>query len=68
MAMNYDWAFLPMEISNDLLHDEARLRARFDEDGYLYFSQVLDPDKIRQLRRRMLQVLDECGWIAPARC
>ena len=65
MAMNYDWAFLPMEISNDLLDDTAGLRARFEEDGYLYFSQVIDPSRIQQLRRRMLQVLDECGWLAP---
>ena len=61
--MNNDWAFLPMRASNDLLGDPAALRARLHEDSYLYFQGVLDPDKLLDLRRQMLGVLAEHGWI-----
>lgn len=62
--MNNDWAFLPMRSSNDLLGDPAALRARLDEDSYLYFQGVLDPERLRHLRREMLGVLADRGWIA----
>ena len=61
--MNNYWAFLPMRPSNDLLGQEDALRQRFDEDGYLYFTKVLDPDRIRGLRRSVLSVLAERGWV-----
>ncbi len=64
--MNHDWAFLPMEVSNDLLGDRDALRARLDRDGYLYFSQVLDREKVLRLRQRMLIALRDCGWIENA--
>ena len=63
--MNYDWAFLPMAVSNDLLGDSEALRRRMQEDGYLYFSRLLDREKILRLRRKMLLALRECGWIEP---
>lgn len=63
--MDYEWAFLPMAVSNDLLGDPEALRSRLAEDGYLYFSGVLNRKKVLQLRRRMLGALDECGWIDP---
>ena len=62
--MNYDWAFLPMVASNDVLGDRAALRSRLESDGYLYFSRLLDRDKVLGLRRRMLQTLRDCAWIA----
>ena len=61
--MNYDWAFLPMTVSNDLLGDREALQARMEEDGYLYFSRVLDRDKVLRLRRRMLATLRDAGWV-----
>ncbi|HMS86930.1 MAG: phytanoyl-CoA dioxygenase family protein [Acidimicrobiales bacterium] len=61
--MNNDWAFLPMRSSNDLLGDPDALRARLDEDSYLYFQGVLDPDKLLALRREMLTVLADHGWV-----
>ena len=57
--MNHEWLFLPMRASNDLLGDPAALRARLDEDSYLYFSQVLDCEKIMNLRRAILGVLQQ---------
>lgn len=63
--MNYDWAFLPMAVSNDLLGDREALRRRLDSDGYLYFSRLLDRDKVLRLRRKMLVALRDVGWIDP---
>jgi ectoine hydroxylase-related dioxygenase (phytanoyl-CoA dioxygenase family) len=62
--MNNYWAFLPMQASNDLLGDPPALRARLAEDGYLYFSELLDRDRIRTLRKQMLTVLADHGWVA----
>ena len=63
--MNYDWAFLPMAVSNDLLGDREALRGRLDTDGYLYFSRLLDRDKVLRLRRKMLVALRDVGWVDP---
>lgn len=65
--MNNYWAFLPMRASTELLGDADALRARIDEDGYLYLPQVLDRDKIQRLRDEMLQVLDKGGWLIGGR-
>jgi hypothetical protein len=52
-----------MRASNDLLGDRDALRARLDEDSYLYFKSVLDCDTIMTLRRRMLNTLADQGWV-----
>ena len=65
--MNNDWAFLPMRSSNELLGDRARLRERLDDDGYLYFHQVLDRRRLSTLRERVVASLAECGWVEPTR-
>src|SRR6267142_233840 len=62
--MNNYWAFLPLQASNDLLGDPAALRSRMAEDGYLYFSKLLDPPRIRSLRKQMLLALADHGWVA----
>lgn len=40
--------------SNDILNNPEALRARMDEEGYLFFRQLQDPDKLWELRRQML--------------
>jgi hypothetical protein len=62
--MNNYWAFLPMQSSTELLGDPAALRARMAEDGYLFFPRLLDPEKVRALRRKMLEALANHGWVA----
>ena len=42
--------------------------ARLDEDGYLYFSGLLDRDKVLRLRRRMLVALRDGGGSIRSRC
>jgi len=61
--MNYEWAFLPMEVSNDLLGDPQQLRERLSRDGYLYFSRALDRDRIMEVRWDFLKTLRRCGWL-----
>lgn len=53
----------PMIASNDLLGDDAALRERFDEDGFLYFKKVVPHKALRKLRRDMTTILAEEGWI-----
>jgi hypothetical protein len=53
-----------MRRSDDLLGDATALRARMAEDGYLYFPQLLDRQRLRSLRKQMLLVLADHGWVA----
>ncbi|MEZ5246743.1 MAG: phytanoyl-CoA dioxygenase family protein [Acidimicrobiales bacterium] len=62
--MTYDWAFLPMRSSNELMGDAAGLRERLDVDGYLYFEQVLPREKLLEVRTQITGVLADAGWIA----
>lgn len=61
--MNNPWAFLPMTVSNGLLGDPGALRERMDADGYLLFRRVLDCDSLLELRRQMLAVMADHGWV-----
>ena len=62
--MNNDWAFADMTVSNDLLGDPQALRARLEDEGYLYLRGVIDRDRILGLRGEILEVLARHGWIA----
>jgi ectoine hydroxylase-related dioxygenase (phytanoyl-CoA dioxygenase family) len=61
--MSYDWAFLPMQSSNDLLGDPDALRARLADESYLYFEQLIPKEVVASLRHRMLHTLADLGWI-----
>jgi ectoine hydroxylase-related dioxygenase (phytanoyl-CoA dioxygenase family) len=61
--VNNDWAFADMAASNDLLSDRDALRARFEEEGYLYFRELIDRDRVLSLRRDILEILADRGWI-----
>lgn len=60
--MNNRFAFLPMRASNDLLEDPPALQQRLDEDSYLLFRGVLDPERVRAVRRDVLGVTMALGW------
>ena len=62
--MNNDWAFADMTASNDLLADREALRARLEDDGYLYFKGLIDRERILAVRRDMLEILAAHGWVA----
>lgn len=49
--------------SNDAIDDQPELQRRLADDGYLFFRELLDPDALRELKREMLTVMQEGGWI-----
>ena len=50
-------------VSNDILDDPIELRRRVDEEGYLFFKRLQDPDWLWDLRRDMLSVIEKGGWL-----
>lgn len=52
-------------VSNDALDDAAEMQRRIAAEGYLFFRQLQNPDKLLSLRKEMLTVMQEGGWIAP---
>jgi hypothetical protein len=46
-----------------LLSAPQALRAQADRDGYLFFRKLLPAEIVLDLRRQLLQVLDQFGWL-----
>lgn len=59
-------AFGWLRSSEDLLGDPEALRARLQEDGYLYIRGFFDPELVRAARLSMLRRLDAAGLLDPA--
>jgi hypothetical protein len=55
----------PMSDSAGLLDDPTRLRARLNEDGFLYLRGVLDPDAVRSARQEILGRLEAIEEVEP---
>jgi hypothetical protein len=53
----------PMVDATPLLADPAALRSRAAEDGYLYFKGLLEPGKVLEVRRQMVQTLVRHGYV-----
>jgi hypothetical protein len=51
--------------STPLLNDPAALRERGYREGYLFFKRLLPPEPLIELRRQMLTICAERGWMAP---
>ena len=56
-------ALKELSVSNDAMNDTEELRHRISEEGYLFFKQLQDPDKLWALRREMLTTMQEGGWL-----
>ncbi len=52
-----------LRVSNDAITDPVELRHRIADEGYLFFKRLQDPDKLRSLRREMLTVMQQGGWV-----
>ena len=50
-------------VSNDALDDAGELRRRIDQDGYLFFRKLEDPDQLWDLRLQLLSVCRDGGWL-----
>jgi len=55
----------PFRVSNDALGQADELRRRLAEDGYLFVRRLVDPQPLADLRRQMLDVCREGGWLVP---
>ena len=54
-----------LRVSNDAMLDGDELRRRLADEGYLFFKKLQDPDKMFALRREMLTVMQQGGWLLP---
>ena len=50
--------------SNDTLAHPEELRARMRRDGYLFFQALIDAAAIREVRRDILTLCRDAGWLA----
>ena len=51
--------FAPMRDSSALLGDPGKLRARFEQDGYVYLRGILDREKVLALREFYFAMFDD---------
>ena len=55
-----------LDVHNDLLGDPAAMDEVFDDQGYLFFRDVLDRDAVEQVRQKYFSVLvDDYGVVDP---
>lgn len=54
---------LELRVSNDVILDAAELQTRLDDDGYLFFRRLLDPQRLLDVRKQMLTVMQAGGWL-----
>lgn len=52
-----------LQASNELLEDPAQLRDQIQAEGYLFFKRLFDPDAVMRLRKEMLTVIQDGGWL-----
>ena len=53
----------PFVDSTDLLDIPGQLQDRADAEGYLFFKDLLDPDPLLSLRRQILEICRDHGWL-----
>lgn len=54
-----------LEVCNDLLEDHDRLIAFYEENGYVFLRNVLNPESVQQARDEMLAVAERHGMVVP---
>jgi len=64
-AQNLLPAMGTLNISNDLLGDQAALAAAWERDGYWFFRDVLDRDVIARIRQVYVDYLADMGLVEP---
>src|SRR4051812_40463896 len=55
----------PLRTANHRIGDPAATVAMIEEDGYLYFRDVLDHGAVQRLKQRYLDVLIDWGFVDP---
>jgi len=68
--MEVDWMasnLKPFLESNDALSDAAELQRRMAQDGYLFFRSLIDPASLLEVRRDLLLLCRQAGWLVEGR-
>ena len=52
-----------LRVSNDAMDDPTELRRRIADEGYLFFKQLQNPDKLLDLRWQMMSAIQKAGWL-----
>ena len=52
-----------LRVSNDAQNDSEELQRRIANEGYLFFKRLIDPERMRELRREMMSALQSAGWL-----
>ena len=55
----------PFTESNALLDDPPALRKRLRDEGYLFLRDIQPRDAVLSLRRQILEICGEAGWLRP---
>jgi ectoine hydroxylase-related dioxygenase (phytanoyl-CoA dioxygenase family) len=63
MAMTTMQHIEPFADSTGLLGDPQRLRQRGEEEGYLFFAKLLEPETVLDVRRQILEVCRSHDWL-----
>jgi len=53
----------PFEDASHLLNDPQALREKADKSGFLYFKNLLPRNKVLNLRRDILEIINQQGWL-----
>ncbi len=53
----------PLRVSNDAINEPEELQRRIADEGYLFFKQLQNPDKLKELRKEMMSAVQEAGWL-----
>ncbi len=51
--------------SNGLLDNPAGLRKRLRTEGYLFFRDILPKEEVLGVRRQILEICEQAGWLRP---
>lgn len=52
-----------LRISNDAITSPTELQRRIADEGYLFFKQLQNPDKLLDLRYQMMTAIQRAGWL-----
>ncbi len=52
-----------LRVSNDAMNDPQELQRRIADEGYLFFKRLVNPDKLWELRREMMSMIQQVGWL-----
>ena len=53
----------PFIDSTDIADNSLELRKRMELEGYLFFRGLMPADKLESLRRQLLDIVSQAGWL-----